>query len=156
MRARKKCWQDFGPLPSYERCVRFVIDGKVGVVIIHNTTLGPALGGFRVKLYQSEAEMIGDVARLARGMSYKNAASGFELGGGKAAISARAEDITPIFLKEYGAIVDALAGKYITAPDFGSDVQMMNVIATKTRSVVCLSEDKGLWQGWPAPGPNAD
>lgn len=136
-------WSDFGPLPNYERCVRFDIGGVVGIIIIHNTTLGPALGGFRVKDYGSEAEMIADVARLARGMSYKNAGSDFELGGGKAAMNAAPCQITVSFLKRYGEIVEALKGKYITAPDFGSNVAMMDVISLTTKFVDCLSEKKG-------------
>lgn len=143
MKKVKMYWNDFGPLPNYERCVRFKIGGLVGIIIIHNTTLGPALGGFRVKPYPSEAEMISDAARLARGMSYKNAASGFELGGGKAAVNAVPHKIGRAFLKKYGEIVEALKGKYITAPDFGSNVAMMDSISATTKYVDCLSEKKG-------------
>lgn len=140
----KAKWEDFGPLPGYERCVRFQIDNKTGVIIVHNTTLGPALGGFRVKPYKSEAEMVADVARLARGMSYKNASSGLELGGGKAAVKVRqGQSITPSFLRAYGKVVEALGGIYITAPDLGTDVAMMDIISSTTKFVDCLSEDKG-------------
>lgn len=139
----KHRWSDFGPLPNYERCLRFEIEGKVGVIIIHNTTLGPALGGFRVIRYRSEAEMVADVARLARGMSYKNAASGFELGGGKAAVNVDPREITSKFLEMYGEIIDSLKGRYITAPDFGTTVEMMDVISETTQFVDCLSEQKG-------------
>jgi leucine dehydrogenase len=135
--------QDVVPLPHFERCLRFEIEGKVGFIIIHNTVLGPALGGLRVKRYSSEAECFSDCARLARGMSYKNSASGFSLGGGKAAVNASSEEITHTFLKEYGELVASLRGEYITAPDFGTDVRMMDVIAQKTRYVTCLSPENG-------------
>lgn len=137
-------WEDFGPLPGYERCVRFQIGGKVGIIIVNDTTLGPALGGFRVKPYRYEAEMVADVARLARGMSYKNASSGLELGGGKAAVRLkRGQTITTAFLRAYGEVVEALGGIYITAPDLGTDVAMMDIISTTTKFVDCLSEEKG-------------
>lgn len=143
MRARRKSLQEFGPLPNYERCLRFKIEEKVGVIIIHNTTLGPALGGFRVKDYESESEMRADATRLARGMSYKNAASGFKLGGGKAVVNAAPEELTPKFLRKYGEVVEGLGGRYITAPDFGSNVSMMDIISQSTNHVVCLSEENG-------------
>lgn len=143
MRAKRKCGQELGHLPNYERFFRFEIEGKVGVIVIHNTALGPALGGVRIKLYKSEAEMIVDVIRLAHGMSYKNAGSGFDLGGGKAAINALPEELTPKFFQKYGEVVEAMNGKYITAPDIGSDVKMMNIISQSTKYVVCLSEENG-------------
>lgn len=151
-------WLEFGPLPNYERCLRFEIfdafynaygeqwieiTKAVGIICVHNTTLGQALGGLRIKKYNNEAEMVADCARLARGMSYKNAASGLPLGGGKAVIDASPADISPKFLEMLARAVDALGGQYITAPDMNTTPQMMDIVSQHTKYAACLSHACG-------------
>ncbi|HBV58036.1 MAG TPA: leucine dehydrogenase [Candidatus Magasanikbacteria bacterium] len=147
----KSHWADFGPLPNAKRCVRFEIGDLMGFIIIHNTTLGPGLGGLRVKPYESEAATLADAARLGRGMVYKNAAAGLELGGAKAVINAEPDELTANHLRAYGEVVQELSGHYITAPDVGTEVSMMDIIMEATRYVVCVSREKG---GLDDPSPS--
>ena len=147
----KSRWADFGPLPNAERCVRFEIGELMGFVVIHNTTLGPGLGGLRVKRYESEAATLADAARLGRGMAYKNASAGLELGGAKAVINANPDELTANHLRAYGEVVQELDGHYITAPDVGTEVSMMDIIMETTRFVVCVSRKNG---GLDDPSPS--
>lgn len=147
----KSRWADFGPLPNAERCVRFEIGEIMGFIIIHNTTLGPGLGGLRVKRYESEAATLADAARLGRGMAYKNSSAGLELGGAKAVINANPDELTLGHLRAYGEVVQELNGHYITAPDVGTEVSMMDVIMETTQFVVCVSREKG---GLDDPSPS--
>ncbi len=111
--------------------------GYRGIIAIHDTTLGPALGGTRFWKYASEAEAVVDVLRLARGMTYKASIAGLDLGGGKSVILAdgRARDRESIF-RAHGRAVESLGGRYITAEDVGTSVEDMDYVRMETDSVV--------------------
>ncbi len=114
--------------------------GLTGFIAVHSTRLGPAAGGLRMRVYRSDAEALDDVLRLSRGMTFKNAAAGLPLGGGKAVIMgdpARAK--TPALLRAMGRAVDTLAGRYWTAEDMGMTTADMAVIAGETAFVAGLS-----------------
>jgi leucine dehydrogenase (EC 1.4.1.9) len=121
------------------------------IIAIHDTTLGPALGGVRFWPYQSDAEALMDVLRLSRGMTYKAAISGLNLGGGKAVIIG-----DPLVLKSealmrrFGQFVESLNGLYITAEDMGVSVKDMTYIRMETRHVTGLPEEMG-GSGDPSP-----
>ncbi|MEU5272952.1 Glu/Leu/Phe/Val dehydrogenase dimerization domain-containing protein [Streptomyces hygroscopicus] len=111
--------------------------GLRAIVAIHDTRLGPALGGTRFYLYTSEAKALTDVLRLSQGMTHKAAAAGIALGGGKAVIIGDPATIkTPALLAAYGRFVDSLSGRYFTAADVGTTAQDLDVVATTTRYVV--------------------
>ncbi len=122
--------------------------GLRAVICIHDTTLGPALGGLRMWPYASEEEAVLDALRLARGMTYKNAAAGLNLGGGKAVIigNPRTDKSEELF-RAFGRFVDTLGGRYITAEDVGTSVDDMEYIRMETRYVAGLA---GL-SGDPSP-----
>lgn len=107
--------------------------GLKSIIAIHNTVLGPALGGTRMWNYGSEAEALHDVIRLSRGMTYKAAISGINLGGGKAVIIGNpATDKSEALWRRYGRFVDSLSGKYITAEDVGTNTEDMEYISMET------------------------
>jgi leucine dehydrogenase len=110
--------------------------GYRGVIAIHSTALGPAVGGTRWWRYSSEQEAITDALRLSRGMSYKNAMANLPLGGGKSVILAPPgpHDRRAV-LRAHGHFVDRLGGRYITAEDVGTTVDDMEVIAETTAHV---------------------
>ncbi len=92
--------------------------GLKAIIAIHDTTLGPALGGTRMWNYETEEEAFEDVLRLSRGMTYKNAAAGLNLGGGKAVIIGDArKDKNPEMFRAFGRYIQGLNGRYITAED---------------------------------------
>ena len=94
--------------------------GLKAIIAIHDTTLGPALGGTRMWDYVNEEDALKDVLRLSRGMSFKASISGLELGGGKAVIIGNSKtDKTKALMCKFGSFVDSLGGKYITAEDVG-------------------------------------
>lgn len=111
--------------------------GLKGIIGIHNTTLGPALGGTRVWRYENEQEALTDVLRLSRGMTFKSSIIGINLGGGKAIIidNPKAKKNEP-FWRRYGKFVENLGGKYITAEDVGTSTQFMEYIAMETQHVM--------------------
>lgn len=118
--------------------------GLKAIIAIHNTTLGPALGGCRVWPYESEAEALNDVLRLSRGMTYKSAAMGLPLGGGKAVIIADPRtDKTPELFEAFGRAVESLGGKYITAEDVGTDPEDLVAVRRVTNHVVGLPDTSG-------------
>ncbi len=118
--------------------------GLKAIIAIHNTTLGPALGGTRMWDYKSEAEALNDVLRLSRGMTYKAAISGLKLGGGKAVIFGDAKvDKTPAMFVKYGEFIESLNGKYITAEDVGSSTEDMVNVYKSTKHVTGLPESMG-------------
>jgi len=127
--------------------VTFFHDQKAGlraIIAIHSTALGPALGGCRVWPYENEAAALSDVLRLSRAMTYKNAAMGLELGGGKAVIIADAgTDKTPELFEAFGRVVEQLGGRYITAEDVGTEPADMTAISSQTGHVVGLPEKSG-------------
>lgn len=125
--------------------------GLKAIICIHDTTLGPALGGTRMWNYRSEEEAIRDVLRLARGMTYKNAAAGLNIGGGKTVIigDSRTEKSEELF-RALGRFVQGLGGRYITAEDVGTNVQDMDWVRLETQFVTGVSSSYGS-SGDPSP-----
>ena len=118
--------------------------GLRAIIGIYSTALGPALGGTRFYPYESEDAALHDVLELSRGMAYKNAITGLDLGGGKAVIWGDPEKIkTESLLRAYGRMVESLGGRYYTACDVGTYVQDMDVIARETRFVTGRSVEHG-------------
>lgn len=125
--------------------------GLKAIIGIHSTILGPALGGTRMWKYTNEWEALNDVLRLSRGMTYKAAITGLNLGGGKAVIIGDSKtDKTPELIKKFGEFVGSLSGKYITAEDVGTTTQDMDLIRTVTTSVTGVSVQNG-GSGNPSP-----
>ena len=125
--------------------------GLSGFIALHSTALGPAAGGLRMRPYGSVAEALEDALRLSRGMTYKNAAAGLPLGGGKAVIIGDpGRDKTPEMLCAFGRAVAALEGRYWTAEDMGMTPQDMRVIRSETDFVAGL-EDGPFASGDPSP-----
>ena len=125
--------------------------GLKAIIGIHNTVLGPALGGTRMWQYQSEWEALNDVLRLSRGMTFKSAITGLNLGGGKAVIIGDAKtQKTPELMRRFGEFVHSLNGKYITAEDVGMETADMDLVRTVTPYVTGISEEKG-GAGNPSP-----
>lgn len=125
--------------------------GLKAIIGVHNTVLGPALGGTRMWKYANEWEALNDVLRLSRGMTYKSAISGLNLGGGKAVIIGDAKtDKTPEMMLAFGRYIDSLSGKYITAEDVGTTTPDMDLIRTVTKNVTGISEANG-GSGNPSP-----
>jgi leucine dehydrogenase len=125
--------------------------GLKAIIGIHNTVLGPALGGTRMWKYNNEWEALNDVLRLSRGMTYKSAITGLNLGGGKAVIMGDSKvDKTPAMIRKFGEYVNSLSGKYITAEDVGTTTQDMDIIREVTEHVTGVSESKG-GSGNPSP-----
>jgi glutamate dehydrogenase/leucine dehydrogenase len=110
------------------------VSGLRTIIAIHSTALGPALGGTRFFSYADEEDALKDVLRLAKGMTYKAAAAGLDLGGGKAVIIGDpGTDKSERLLRAYGRIVDSLRGRYITAEDVGTTAPDMELIRRETR-----------------------
>lgn len=125
--------------------------GLKAIIGIHNTVLGPALGGTRMWNYTNEWEALNDVLRLSRGMSFKSSISGLNLGGGKAVIIGDAKtQKTPELMRRFGKFVDSLSGKYITAEDVGMETKDMDTVREVTQYVTGISEEKG-GSGNPSP-----
>lgn len=125
--------------------------GLKTIIAIHSTALGPALGGTRFFGYADEDAALRDVLRLSRAMSYKSAAAGLDLGGGKAVVIGDPHtDKTERLLRAYGRVVESLGGRYITAEDVGTTPADMVMIRRETNHVAGLSiEDGG--SGDPSP-----
>jgi leucine dehydrogenase len=118
--------------------------GLKAIIAIHNTVLGPAVGGTRMWAYASEDEAVTDVLRLSRGMTYKNALAGLNIGGGKAVIIGDArKDKNEALIRRFGKFVDSLAGKYITAEDVGISTKDMEYVKQETDHVVGLPDYRG-------------
>jgi len=118
--------------------------GLKAVIAIHNTVLGPGLGGTRIWNYKNEADAINDVLRLSRGMTYKASISGLNLGGAKAVIIGDASQIkSEAFFRKFGRFVENLNGKYITAEDVNTTTKDMEYVAMETDHVVGLPESMG-------------
>ncbi|WP_374349691.1 Glu/Leu/Phe/Val dehydrogenase [Chitinimonas sp.] len=128
---------------NHEQVV-FVSEPKSGlkaILAVHNTHLGPAMGGCRMWNYASEHEAITDVLRLSRGMTYKNAVAGLPIGGGKSVILGNPKtDKTPALFEALGEALERLGGRYITAEDVGTTTDDMAHVANKTRYVAGLGE----------------
>ncbi|WP_431106832.1 Glu/Leu/Phe/Val family dehydrogenase [Winogradskyella poriferorum] len=125
--------------------------GLKAIIGIHNTVLGPALGGTRMWNYSNEWEALNDVLRLSRGMTFKSAITGLNLGGGKAVIIGDAKtQKTPELMRRFGEFVHSLSGKYITAEDVGMATEDMDTVREVTPYVTGISESKG-GAGNPSP-----
>lgn len=125
--------------------------GLNAIIAIHNTTLGPALGGTRLWNYDSHEDAVVDALRLSRGMTFKAAISGLNLGGGKAVIIGDASKIKSEALwRRYGKFVNSLNGKYITAEDVNTSARDMEYIALQTEFVTGVPEYMG-GSGDPSP-----
>jgi leucine dehydrogenase len=125
--------------------------GLKAIIGIHNTVLGPALGGTRMWQYNNEWEALNDVLRLSRGMTYKSAVTGLNLGGGKAVIIGDAKtQKTPALMRKFGEFVNSLGGKYITAEDVGMQTADMDTVHDVTPYVTGISESRG-GSGNPSP-----
>ena len=118
--------------------------GYKGIIAIHNTTLGPALGGTRFWNYATEEEAIVDALRLAKGMTYKAAVAGLNLGGGKSVIIGDPK-ITrrEMIFRAHGRFVDSLKGRYITAEDVGTGVEDMDFVQMETSHVAGIAGRSG-------------
>jgi leucine dehydrogenase len=113
--------------------------GLKAIVAVHNTVLGPALGGARMWNYANEEDALVDVLRLSRGMTYKSALAGLDLGGGKAVLIGDPTQLkNEAYLRKYGQFVESLQGIYITAPDVNTNIDDMVHIAKETEYIVGL------------------
>jgi len=131
---------------DYEKLV-FCNDGASGlrgIIAIHDTTLGPALGGVRMRPYETEEDALIDVLRLARGMTYKGAISGVNLGGGKSVIIGDPQsEKSDSLLEAMGRFIEALGGEYIAGQDIGTGSRDMAVLSGVTRHVSCVPRHAG-------------
>ena len=125
--------------------------GLLGFIAIHSTRLGPAAGGLRMRPYASEDDALNDVKRLSEGMTYKNAAAGLPLGGGKAVIIGDpASGKTPELLRAFARAIQSLEGRYITAEDMGMSPADMAILAEETAYVAGLADGE-FASGDPSP-----
>lgn len=125
--------------------------GLKAIIAIHDTTLGPSLGGVRMWNYNTEEEALRDVLRLSRGMTYKAAISGLNLGGGKAVIIGDSRtDKNEALFRAFGRFVDGLGGRYLTAEDVGMSERDMEWIYAETRFVTGIPKAVG-GSGDPSP-----
>lgn len=143
------------PVPSKDHeeiyCVEDDATGLHGYIAVHSTCLGPAAGGLRMRRYDSAQAALTDVKRLSEGMTYKNAAAGLPLGGGKAVIIGDpGRDKTPDLLHAFGRAIDSLQGRYYTAEDMGMAPSDMAHLARATPYVAGLSEGR-FASGDPSP-----
>ena len=141
------------PVAGYERVVRGVDPacGLHAIIAVHDTTLGPALGGLRMWPYASEDEALFDVKRLARGMTFKSAVAKTGLGGGKAVIIGDPKVLkSEALYLAMGRLVDSLGGKYITAEDVNTSVTDLEIIRRATKHVTGLEKKDG-GSGNPSP-----
>jgi leucine dehydrogenase len=140
------------PVTGYERVVRCEdpASGLAAIIAVHDTTLGPALGGIRMWPYEHEREAIVDAMRLARGMTFKAAVSGLNLGGGKTVvIGDPRKDKSEALFRALGRFVDTLNGRYIAAEDVGTATQDMDYVAMETPYVTGIDAAGG--SGDPSP-----
>lgn len=125
--------------------------GLKAIIGIHNTVLGPAMGGTRMWNYTNEAEALRDVLRLSRGMTFKSAIAGLNIGGGKAVIIGDAKNLkNEALLRRFGKFVNSLNGKYWTAEDVNMGTRDMELIRMETKYVTGIPESMG-GSGDPSP-----
>ncbi|MBP4143167.1 Glu/Leu/Phe/Val dehydrogenase [Flavobacterium sp. P4023] len=125
--------------------------GLKAIIGIHNSVMGPALGGTRMYNYANEWEALNDVLRLSRGMTFKAAITGLDIGGGKAVIIGDAKtQKTPELMRKFGEFVHSLSGRYITAEDVGMETKDMDIVRDVTPYVTGISEERG-GSGNPSP-----
>ncbi len=138
---------------GYERVARCrdAESGLHALIAVHDTTLGPALGGMRILPYVSEDEALFDVLRLSRGMTYKSAIAQTGLGGGKSVIIGEPKTLkSPALFRAMGRFVDDFKGKYITAEDMNIGIPDLEAVHETTKWVVGLSREAGS-SGNPSP-----
>jgi leucine dehydrogenase len=127
------------------------IVGLRSIIAIHDTTLGPAIGGVRMQPYKSEEDAVRDVLLLSKSMTYKSAAAGINLGGGQGVIIGDPlKGKNELILRSFGRFVESLNGRYITAEDVGTTVEDMEIVRYETQYVTGLSRALG---GGGDPGP---
>jgi leucine dehydrogenase len=115
-----------------------------GIIAVHSTTLGPALGGTRFWSYANDEEAIIDALRLARGMTYKNAVAGLNLGGGKSVIIGDNRTVNrEMIFRAHGRFVESLGGRYVTAEDVGTSTSDMDLVHMETDYVAGLAGKSG-------------
>jgi leucine dehydrogenase len=142
--------------PSYDdhQQVVFVDDldtGLQAIIAIHNTNLGPAVGGCRMFAYANRADALEDVLRLSRGMTYKSALAGLPMGGGKAVIIGDpATQKTPAMLRRMGQFIDSLKGQYISAEDSGTSVADLRLMSLETDHILGINQQQEFG-GDPSP-----
>lgn len=147
---------DVSTHPDYQRHENVVFandpdSGLKAIIAIHSTVLGPAAGGCRIWSYASEMDAVADALRLSRGMTYKNAIAGLDLGGGKSVIMLQSgQQKTKAMMRAFGRAVEGLGGDYYVAEDVGSTTQDMAAVRTQTRYVAGLSEGE-FASGNPSP-----
>src|SRR5436305_2466934 len=125
--------------------------GLKAIIAIHDTTLGPALGGTRMWAYKTEADALNDVLRLSKSMTYKAAVAGLNLGGGKAVIIGDSrKDKTEALLRKFGRFIKNLNGEFITAEEVGTNARDMEYIRMETQYVMGAPETIG-GSGDPSP-----
>jgi len=137
---------DYMEKHGYEQLVFFhdKTTGLRGITCIHNTTLGPALGGTRLWDYENEDDATLDVLRLARGMTYKAAAAGLNLGGGKSVLIGKADEVkSEAYFRAFGRYVQTLNGRYITAADINTSTKDLDYVSMETDHVVGLPGKSG-------------
>jgi len=141
------------PVDGYQKVARCRDEesGLHALIAVHDTTLGPALGGMRMLPYASEDEALFDVLRLSKGMTYKSAVAETGLGGGKSVILGDPKVIkSPALFHAMGRFVDSFEGAYITAEDMNIGIPDLNLVRETTKYVVGLSRDEGS-SGNPSP-----
>ena len=143
------------PVKGYEQVIKITEkkSGLTAITALHNLTLGPALGGVRIRPYDSFNEALEDVLRLSKGMTYKSSVAGVGFGGGKSVIIADQKQKTPEMLLAFGAAVERLGGSYICAEDVGCTTEDCKIIRRATKYVVGLpqvksSGDPGPFTAW--------
>lgn len=140
------------PIRGYEQVVKVSHQkaGLTAIIAIHDTTLGPALGGIRIQPYETFEAALEDALRLAKGMTYKSAISDVGFGGGKSVIIADPKkDKTPELLMAFGSAVESLGGQYICAEDVGCTTEDVKIVRKATKYVVGLPHEKSSGD----PGP---
>ena len=123
-----------------------ITDSSVGLaafVGVHNTNLGPAMGGTRLWAYATQDHALTDVLRLSKGMTYKSAVAGLPLGGGKAVIVATVAQKTPALLTSYANALNMIGGKYLTAADVNTNQHDMDIIQNTTPFVAGVTVARG-------------
>lgn len=141
------------PVSGYEKVVKAhdPASGLRAMIAVHDTTLGPALGGMRMWPYKTEQEAQTDVLRLARGMTYKSAVADTGLGGGKSVIIGDAgKDKSEALFRAMGKFINSLEGRYITAEDVGTTIPDLDFVRKETKWVTGLSREAG-GSGNPSP-----
>ena len=141
------------PTPGYEKVVKAVdkASGLTAIIAIHDTTLGPALGGLRMWPYESDKDALFDVLRLSRGMTFKSAVAHTGLGGGKAVILGDPKKVkSDALYLAMGRFIDSLGGKYITAEDVNTTIHDLEIIRRATKHVTGLERKDG-GSGNPSP-----